>query len=59
MHDLDTFEDILVDIEGGEGKSKAAVKVMGMPGKHVPPGILGTLNDLVNAVSDVRRGKRG
>ncbi|KAL8909533.1 MAG: hypothetical protein Q9171_005012 [Xanthocarpia ochracea] len=50
VHDLDFFEDILVDIEGGEGKGKAAVKVMGMPGKHVPPGVLGTLNDLVNAV---------
>ncbi|KAL8992713.1 MAG: hypothetical protein Q9169_006894 [Polycauliona sp. 2 TL-2023] len=51
VHDLDFFEDILVDIEGSD--KKAAVKVTGMPGKHVPPGVLGTLNDLVEAVSCV------
>ncbi|KAL8771060.1 MAG: hypothetical protein Q9209_003479 [Squamulea sp. 1 TL-2023] len=49
VHELDFFEDMLVDIEGSEGKSPA-IKVTGMPGKHVPPGVLGTLNDLVNAV---------
>lgn len=38
-----------MDIEGS--KKNAAVKVTGMPGKHVPPGVLGTLNDLVEAVS--------
>ncbi|CAL8580647.1 hypothetical protein XPA_006368 [Xanthoria parietina] len=48
VHDLDFFDDILVDIAGSE--KKAAVKVTGMPGKHVPPGVLGTLNDLVEAV---------
>ncbi|KAI4255114.1 MAG: hypothetical protein L6R42_006908, partial [Xanthoria sp. 1 TBL-2021] len=48
VYDLDFFEDILVDIEGS--KKNAAVKVTGMPGKHVPPGVLGTLNDLVEAV---------
>ncbi|KAL8809423.1 MAG: hypothetical protein Q9223_007929, partial [Gallowayella weberi] len=51
VHDLDFFQDMLVDIEGGEEKEKKpAIKVTGMPGKHVPPGVLGTLNDLVNAV---------
>ncbi|KAL8678890.1 MAG: hypothetical protein Q9186_004784 [Xanthomendoza sp. 1 TL-2023] len=51
VHDLDFFQDMLVGIEGGEGKEKKpAIKVTGMPGKHVPPGVLGTLNDLVNAV---------
>ncbi|KAL8825719.1 MAG: hypothetical protein Q9170_007684 [Blastenia crenularia] len=40
---------MMVDIEG-EGKGKAAIKVTGMPGKHVPPGVLGTLNDLISAV---------
>ena len=28
-----------------------AIKVTGMPGKHVAPGVIGTLNDLINAVS--------
>lgn len=51
VYDLNFFEDILVDIEGS--KKNAAVKVTGMPGKHVPPGVLGTLNDLVQAVSSV------
>ena len=27
-----------------------ALKVTAMPGKHVPQGVLGTLNDLVGAV---------
>ena len=35
---------------GGDGEEQAAVKVTGMPGKHVPQGVLGTLNDLVAAV---------
>ena len=55
VHDLDFFQDIIVDIvtsdeEGGSKKKKPAIKVTGMPGKHVPPGVLGTLNDLVEAV---------
>ncbi|KAL8785688.1 MAG: hypothetical protein Q9213_003247 [Squamulea squamosa] len=49
VHELDFFEDMLVDIESTEGKSPA-IKVTGMPGKHVPPGVLGTLNDLVKAL---------
>ncbi len=39
----------MVDIQGNE--KRAAVKVTGMPGKHVPPGVLGTLNEIVEAVS--------
>ncbi|KAI4128023.1 MAG: hypothetical protein LQ338_002914 [Usnochroma carphineum] len=50
VHDLDFFEEMLVDVEGS-GKGRPAIKVTGMPGKHVPPGVLGTLNDLINAVS--------
>ncbi|KAI4204786.1 MAG: hypothetical protein LQ350_000852 [Teloschistes chrysophthalmus] len=52
VYDLDFFQDMLVDIAKGSdaGKGKPAIKVTGMPGKHVPPGVLGTLNDLVNAV---------
>jgi hypothetical protein len=29
----------------------AAIKVTAMPGKHVPPGMLNTLNDFIKAVS--------
>lgn len=52
MYDLDFFDEILVDIDNvvSSGKGKAAIKVVGMPGKHVPPGVLGTLNDLLDAV---------
>ncbi len=50
MHDLDFFDDMMVDIKRG-GEKKPAIKVTGMPGKHVPPGVLSSLNDLVNAVS--------
>lgn len=39
----------MVDVEG----AKAVIKVTGMPGKHVPPGVIGTLNDMVGAVSRV------
>ena len=49
MHDLDFFDDIMVDIKSG-GEKKPAIKVTGMPGKHVPPGVLGTLNHLLSAV---------
>ncbi|KAI4163305.1 MAG: hypothetical protein LQ342_003040 [Letrouitia transgressa] len=52
VYDLDFFDEILVDIDNvvSSGKGKAAIKVVGMPGKHVPPGVLGTLNDLLDAV---------
>lgn len=35
----------------GAEDPKPAMKVTAMPGKHVPPGVLGTMNDLVGAVS--------
>ena len=62
VHALDFFESALVDIRpGSKGLSmsqagqqttskRAAIKVTGMPGKHVPPGVLGTANDLLKAV---------
>ena len=49
VHDLDFFDECLVSIKG----KKAAIKVTGMPGKHVPPGpagVAGKLNDLLGAV---------
>lgn len=49
MYDVDFFEDVMVDVE----EVTAAIKVTGMPGKHVPPGVMGTLNDMVGAVSKI------
>jgi hypothetical protein len=46
LHDLNTFEDIIVELEG----SDAAIKIVAMPGKHVPPGLLSVANDIVGAV---------
>ncbi|MCJ1384189.1 hypothetical protein MMC17_007305 [Xylographa soralifera] len=43
---VEFWESLVVDV-GGEG---LGVKVTGMPGKHVPDGIIGTLNDLAGAV---------
>lgn len=51
VHDLDFFDECLVEVAGNE--SKAAIKVTGMPGKHVPPGpggVAGKMNDLLGAV---------
>ena len=42
---MEFWESVVVDVGKGLG-----VKVTGMPGKHVPDGILGTMNDLVKAV---------
>ncbi|KAL8796424.1 MAG: hypothetical protein Q9195_001331 [Heterodermia aff. obscurata] len=49
VYDLDLFQDILVDIVA-QGQKKPAIKITGMPGKHVAPGVIGTLNDLISAV---------
>lgn len=52
VYDLDIFQNALLDIKagGGEGGKVPAVKVTGMPGKHVPPGPLSVANDLLSAV---------
>ncbi|EMC91476.1 hypothetical protein BAUCODRAFT_117974 [Baudoinia panamericana UAMH 10762] len=54
VYDLDFFENAMLDIttsgtQTGGGKVPA-VKVTGMPGKHVPPGLLSMANDLLGAV---------
>lgn len=49
VYELDTFKSMIVDIESVQ--SRPAMNVTAMLGKHVPPGILGTLNDFVGAVS--------
>ncbi|KAL8710606.1 MAG: hypothetical protein Q9220_004830 [cf. Caloplaca sp. 1 TL-2023] len=51
VHDLDFWESMQVDVDSaGKEEKRSAIKVTGMPGKHVPLGVLGTMNDLVNAV---------
>lgn len=61
VHDLDFFESIMVDVVSNVQRQpmqgKPAIKVTGMPGKHVPPGVLGMINDLVKAVSMSLAGK--
>jgi len=51
---------MLVDVKKGNGGSTVpSIKVTGMPGKHVPPGpwgVVGKMNDLLNAVSSVSWG---
>lgn len=49
VYDLDFFDSMFVDIVR-QGSKKPAVKVTGMPGKHVPPGPLAIANDLLGAV---------
>ena len=49
---------MLVDIEKTTniGGKVPSIKVTGMPGKHVPPGpggVMGKMNDLLSAVSQV------
>ncbi|KAL2061478.1 hypothetical protein VTL71DRAFT_6855 [Oculimacula yallundae] len=50
VYELDTFDSMIVDIKSATADKIKALKVTAMPGKHVPPGVLGTLNDLVGAV---------
>ena len=56
VYELDTFDSMFLEVQptAGEASKDAgrlkAVKVTAMPGKHVPPGVLGTLNDLIGAV---------
>ena len=56
VYDLDTFTSMVAYLRPTAGESfmasqrTRALKVTAMPGKHVPPGVLGTLNDIVGAV---------
>lgn len=53
MYDLDFFDSMMVDIVPASQtpEKRPSIKVTGMPGKHVPPGVLGTANDILGAVS--------
>jgi len=59
VYDLDFFDSMFVDIKGkgggeatkfAESRKMPAIKVTGMPGKHVPDGPLSIANDLLKAV---------
>jgi Beta-lactamase superfamily domain len=51
VYDLDFFQSVMVDIiKNGQTGEQPAIKVTGMPGKHVPPGPLSVANDLLKAV---------
>ncbi|KAF2015698.1 hypothetical protein BU24DRAFT_422007 [Aaosphaeria arxii CBS 175.79] len=52
VHAVDHWEDVLLDLHTNkiQGGRKPAIRVAGMPGKHVPPGPLSIANDLLSAV---------
>ena len=51
MYDLDFWESALLDVKGrSHGNRDPAIKVTGMPGKHVPPGPLSVANEILDAV---------
>ncbi|KAF2769288.1 Metallo-hydrolase/oxidoreductase [Teratosphaeria nubilosa] len=57
VFDLDFFENAMVDFQNPNpasshehGEKVPAIKIAGMPGKHVPPGPLSAANDLLRAV---------
>ncbi|KAK4227033.1 putative metal-dependent hydrolase [Podospora fimiseda] len=49
VHGLDFFQSLQLPIKNDDGTT-SAVKVTAMPGKHVPPGPLSVVNDLIGAV---------
>jgi len=55
--ELDFWDECLVDVEGGDlgegGKGRPKIKVRGMPGKHVPPGPIDAVNEILKAVPPV------
>ncbi|KAH7310066.1 beta-lactamase superfamily domain-containing protein [Rhexocercosporidium sp. MPI-PUGE-AT-0058] len=56
VYELDTFASVVAYVKSEEEAPAnttakvQALKVTAMPGKHVPPGILGSINDLIGAV---------
>ncbi|KAI1819075.1 Metallo-hydrolase/oxidoreductase [Xylaria intraflava] len=58
VYDVDTFESVM--LHGGDGDEEKAraggrgkvpvIKIVAMPGKHVPPGPLAAANDVVRAI---------
>ncbi len=51
VYDLDFFEFMMVNVASpGTSGKVPRIKVTGMPGKHVPSGVLGAANDFLQAV---------
>jgi L-ascorbate metabolism protein UlaG (beta-lactamase superfamily) len=54
VHALDTWDSMILDISQSDKTHgtgpKPSIKVRGMPGKHVPPGLLNVANDILGAV---------
>ncbi|OQO07462.1 hypothetical protein B0A48_07159 [Cryoendolithus antarcticus] len=51
VYDLDHWETGLITLpSAGADKPTPTIRVTGMPGKHVPPGLLSQANDLLGAV---------
>lgn len=53
VHAVEFWEDLFVDFQTStetDGKARPRIKVTGMPGKHVPDGVLGTANEFLKAV---------
>ncbi|GAB1318429.1 Beta-lactamase superfamily domain-containing protein [Madurella fahalii] len=50
VHGLDTWDEMVMRVAGGAGPGAPAVKVTATPGKHVPPGPLADVNELLGAV---------
>ncbi|KAI9668232.1 MAG: hypothetical protein M1821_001052 [Bathelium mastoideum] len=51
VYALDFFDSMLVDVASSQEVGRIpAIKVTGMPGKHVPPGPLAVANDILKAV---------
>lgn len=55
VYDLDSWESAILHVHNAQeiasvGDGLPAIKVTGMPGKHVPPGPLSVANDILSAV---------
>lgn len=56
VYGLGVWEGLVLPVVNSSGDvdgKGAAVKVTAMPGKHVPPGVMGTVNELLGAVPPV------
>lgn len=53
VHAVDAFENLLLNLSNGSGRTdkKPAIKVAGMPGKHVPPGPIAAMDDILKIVN--------
>lgn len=50
VYDLDHYESAFLNVEATLSSTIPAMRITGMPGKHVPPGPLSVANDLLGAV---------